>query len=88
MATRKAKRPHQSPPAARKRRGQGDSIPPDHTPVTSLRIPPALLARADELVPLLAATGEAVGVNRSVILRLALAEGLRVLRRRYMAAED
>jgi hypothetical protein len=29
-------------------------------PATSLRIPPALLARADELVPLVAATGELI----------------------------
>jgi hypothetical protein len=51
--------------------------------VTSLRIPPSLLARADELVPLVAATGELVGASRSMVLRLALAEGLRVLARRY-----
>jgi hypothetical protein len=54
--------------------------------VTSLRIPPALLARADELVPLIAATGELVNARRSTVLRLALAEGLRVLARRYGAA--
>jgi hypothetical protein len=54
-----------------------------HTPVTSIRIPSALLARADELVPLIAATGELVGASRSLVLRLALVEGLRVLARRY-----
>ena len=80
-------RPHRKPQARRARRGQGSSTPPTHTPVTALRIPPALLARADELVPVLAATGEHVGVTRSVVLRLALAEGLRVLQRRHAAAD-
>lgn len=59
-----------------------------HTPVTSLRIPPALLARADELVPLLAATGELSHPVRATVLRLALAEGLRVLARRYAREHD
>jgi hypothetical protein len=59
-----------------------------HTPVTSLRIPTALLERADELVPLIAATGELVGASRSTVLRLALAEGLRVLRRQYAGGDD
>jgi len=44
---------------------------------------PALLARADELVPLIAATGELVHPVRATVLRMALAEGLRVLARRY-----
>jgi hypothetical protein len=35
------------------------------------------------LVPLIAATGELVNARRSTVLRLALAEGLRVLARRY-----
>jgi hypothetical protein len=51
--------------------------------VTSLRIPPALLASADKFVPLVAASGELVGVSRSLVLRMAVAEGLRVLARRY-----
>lgn len=54
-----------------------------HTPVTSLRIPAGQLAQADVLVPLVAASGELVGVSRSLVLRMALAEGLRVLARRY-----
>jgi hypothetical protein len=44
--------------------------------VTSLRIPPVLLARADALV-LHAGDGELVGASRSLVLRLTLAEGLR-----------
>ena len=63
--------------------GTGRTRRAAHTPVTSLRIPMALLARADELVPLVAATGEVVGASRSVVLRLALAEGLKLLARRY-----
>jgi hypothetical protein len=51
--------------------------------VTSLRIPPALLGRADELVPLIAGTGELVNARRSTVLRMALSEGLLVLGRRY-----
>jgi hypothetical protein len=34
-------------------------------------------------LPLIAATGELVGASRSLVPRLALAEGLRVLARRY-----
>jgi hypothetical protein len=77
----------------RKRTGRGLGLQgsrrgsPD-TPVTWLRIPPALLARADELVPLIAATGELVNPVRATVLRLALAEGLRVLRRRYAAVDE
>lgn len=71
----------------RKRAGRGAGTPgsprPPHTPVTSLRIPAAQLAQADELVPLVAASGELVGVSRSLVLRMALAEGLKVLARRY-----
>ena len=50
-------------------------------PVTSLRIPPAMLARADELVPLIAATGELVNARRCCAW--CLLKGLRVLGRRY-----
>lgn len=62
--------------------GMGTKAKPHHTPLIALRLPPALIARADELVPVLAATGELVGVSRSLVLRLALDEGLRVLERR------
>lgn len=44
------------------------------------------LAQADELVPLVAASGEMVGVSRSLVLRLALAGGLKVLLCRYRDA--
>ena len=37
--------------------------------------------RADELVPLVAASGKLVGASRSLVLRMALEEGLRVLAR-------
>lgn len=56
------------------------------TPV-SLRVHTRLIADADALVPLLAEDAElatiAGGANRSAVLRLALVEGLKVLRRRW-----
>ena len=86
------KRPHTQPQDRQKPRGGGLGIgtraKATHTPLIALRLPPALIARADELVPVLAATGELVRVSRSLVLRLALAEGLRVLRRRYGAGDD
>jgi hypothetical protein len=51
--------------------------------VVALRIPVALIAKADALLPPLAASGEHVNPSRSTVMRLALAEGLRVLARRY-----
>jgi hypothetical protein len=54
-----------------------------HTPVVALRIPVALIAKAEALLPALAASGEHVNPSRSTLLRLALTEGLRVLERRY-----
>jgi len=45
----------------------------------------ALIAKADALVPEIAAAGEVVNPTRSTVIRLALAEGLRVLARRYAA---
>lgn len=63
----------------------GTRAKPTHTPLIALRLPPALIARADELVPAIAATGEHVGVSRSLVFRLAIDEGLRVLARRYAA---
>lgn len=61
----------------------GTRAKPSHTPLIALRLPPALIAQADVLVPKIAQTGELVGVSRSLVLRLALAEGLRVLERRF-----
>lgn len=56
------------------------------TPV-SIRMHPRLLDDADELVPMLADDPElstvAGGANRSAVLRLALVEGLKLLRRRW-----
>lgn len=55
-------------------------------PVT-LRLPADLLRRADALVPVLAkddATSVLAGmITRSVVLRLAVAEGLQVLEKRH-----
>lgn len=68
---------------APKGRTLGTRAKPTHTPLIALRLPPALIQQADDLVPLLAARGDTIGVNRSTVLRLALAEGLRVLARRY-----
>jgi hypothetical protein len=45
--------------------------------LTRLPHPPALLARADELVPLIAATGDLVRPVRATVLRMALAEAAR-----------
>lgn len=56
------------------------------TPV-SIRVHARLLADADALVPMLADDPElatiAGGANRSAVMRLALVEGLKVLRRRW-----
>lgn len=86
------KRPHRKPPVARKGRGEalgmGTKAKPHHTPLIALRLPVAMIARADELVPAIAATGELVGVSRSLVLRLAIDEGLRVLRRKYGGVGD
>lgn len=65
------------------RPGLGTRAKPTHTPVIALRVPPTLLIRADALVPALVGGGENVGRGRSTVLRLALAEGLRVLERRH-----
>lgn len=65
-----------------KRPAKGRKPQPAHTPVTSLRIAPALLARADALVPALVGGGEDVGRGRSTVLRLALVEGLHGLEQR------
>ena len=82
-----AKGPHRKQPAGRTRRGTGVSMgsraKPTHTPVVTLRIPVALIAKADALLPPRAASGEHVNPSRSTVIRLALAEGLRVLARRY-----
>jgi len=84
-----AKRTHQKAQGRPKRRGtglgMGTKAKPHHTPLVALRLPVALIARADELVPAIAATGELVGVSRSLVFRLAIHEGLRVLARRYAA---
>ena len=63
--------------------GMGTRAKPTHTPLIALRLPPALIAQADALVPKITNTGEMVGVSRSLVLRMALAEGLRVLNHRY-----
>lgn len=81
MGKERARTPRRKSP--RRAASKEASGRPPHTPVTSLRIPAVQLAQADELVPLVAASGELVGVSRSLVLRLALAEGLRVLARRY-----
>ena len=77
---------HRKPAAARKPRGEGLGMgtraKPTHTPLIALRLPPELLVRADALVPALVGGGGAVARGRSTVLRLALAEGLRVLERR------
>ena len=81
-----AKRPHGKPPARNTRRAKGtmgSRTKPTHTPVVALRIPVALIAKADALVPEIAAAGEVVNPTRSTVIRLALAEGLRVLARRF-----
>ena len=83
MEKRPTRKPQDQGKRARRGSGAGATRRSAHTPVTSLRIPSALLARADELVPLIAATGELVNPVRATVLRLALAEGLRVLARRY-----
>ena len=84
-----AKGPHRKLPTGRARRGKGVTMgsraKPTHTPVVALRIPVALIAKADALVPEIAAAGEVVNPTRSTVIRLALAEGLRVLTRRYAA---
>jgi hypothetical protein len=63
--------------------GMGTRAKPTHTPLIALRLPPALIAQADALVPKITNTGEMVGVSRSLVLRMALVEGLRVLNHRY-----
>lgn len=52
-----------------------------NTPLTALRLPDALLARVDALIPILERTpeGAAAGVSRSYVMRLALARGLDAL---------
>ena len=83
MGKERARTPQDRRKAAGQEVGTSARSRPPHTPVTSLRIPAGQLAQADELVPLVAASGEMVGVSRSLVLRLALAEGLKVLARRY-----
>jgi len=60
---------------------------PADSPPLSIRLQPSTIERLDALVPKIAtdADVEAVmgKVQRSVVLRLALLEGLRVLERRY-----
>lgn len=53
---------------------------------TALRLPADMLDRADALAPLVAADPERAGtgaVNRSDVLRLALAKGMAALERQY-----
>ena len=68
--------------------GMGTKAEAHHTPPIALRLPVAMIARADELVPVIADTGQLVGVSRSLILRLATDEGLRVLERRMRVRRD
>lgn len=83
--------PRRSPQDRRQRRGKGLGMgtraKPSHTPLIALRLPTSLIGQADELVPRIAASGEQVGVSRSLVLRMALKEGLRVLARRYGSRE-
>lgn len=83
MGTKRTRTPQDRRKGAGRDSGMEATRAATRTPATSLRIPQALLARADELVPLVAVSGELVGASRSLVLRMALTEGLRVLARRY-----
>src|SRR5687768_2784492 len=57
---------------------------------TNLHLPDSLLAEADELVPKLAKLRDyqLMRLSRAMVLRLAIQEGLQVLRKKVEAAEQ
>ena len=64
--------------------------PMAHDAVVNLRLPRALLDRAEALVPALEADVklQASRVTRAVVIRLALAKGLEALEEEYRTGED